>query len=115
MNLVEIYQASSPSILSLSGGGRYRGIYDTGFKRGFMGYIGLLLNAPYKIDSIVWMRLMWIYLNFSYLSSFCSGRLYEPEAPVREKDRKCAQPRFRKYPGFGHFGNLSRFWGVEFI
>jgi hypothetical protein len=23
-----------------------------------MGYIGLLLNAPYKIDSMVWMRLM---------------------------------------------------------
>jgi hypothetical protein len=26
-----------------------------------MGYIGLLLNAPYKIDSMVWMRL-WIML-----------------------------------------------------
>jgi hypothetical protein len=51
---VEIYQASSPSILSLSGGGsNYRGIYDTGLKRGFMGYIGLLLNAPYKIDSMM--------------------------------------------------------------
>jgi hypothetical protein len=25
-----------------------------------MGYIGLLLNAPYKIDSMVWM-MMWIY------------------------------------------------------
>jgi hypothetical protein len=34
----------------LSGGGDYRGIYDIGLKRGFMGYIGLLLNAPYKID-----------------------------------------------------------------
>jgi hypothetical protein len=22
-----------------------------------MGYIGLLLNAPYKIDSMVWMRI----------------------------------------------------------
>jgi hypothetical protein len=30
----------------LSGGGDYRGIYDIGFKRGFMGYRGLLLNAP---------------------------------------------------------------------
>jgi hypothetical protein len=28
-------------------------------KGAFMGYIGLLLNAPYKIDSMVWMR-MWI-------------------------------------------------------
>jgi hypothetical protein len=25
---------------------------------GFWGSIGLLLNAPYKIDSMVWMRLM---------------------------------------------------------
>jgi hypothetical protein len=25
--------------------------------------IGLLLNAPYKIDSMVWMR-MWIIFNF---------------------------------------------------
>jgi hypothetical protein len=41
----------------LKGGGDYRGIYDTGFKGAFMGYIGLLLNAPYKIDSMVWMRI----------------------------------------------------------
>jgi hypothetical protein len=27
-------------------------------KEAFMGYIGLLLNAPYKIDSMMWMRLM---------------------------------------------------------
>jgi hypothetical protein len=27
-------------------------------KWAFMGYIGLLLNAPYKIDSMVWMRLV---------------------------------------------------------
>jgi hypothetical protein len=45
-----------PYLLS-GGGGDYRGIYDVGLKRGFMGYIGLLLNAPYKIDSMVWMRL----------------------------------------------------------
>jgi hypothetical protein len=33
-----------------------------------MGYIGLLLNAPYKIDSMVWMRLMiyFGYLSFNY-------------------------------------------------
>jgi hypothetical protein len=42
-----LIQAYSLSYL-LSGGGDYRGIYDIGFKRGFMGYIGLLLNAPYK-------------------------------------------------------------------
>jgi hypothetical protein len=44
------------SNIPYQGGGDYRGIYDIGFKRGFMGYIGLLLNAPYKIDSMVWMR-----------------------------------------------------------
>jgi hypothetical protein len=28
-----------------------------------MGYIGLLLNAPYKIDSMVWMRCGLCYLD----------------------------------------------------
>jgi hypothetical protein len=36
----------------LSGGGDYRGIYDIGLKGAFMGYIGLLLNDPYKRDRI---------------------------------------------------------------
>jgi hypothetical protein len=36
--------------ISYQGGGDYRGIYDVGLKRGFMGYIGLLLNDPYKIE-----------------------------------------------------------------
>jgi hypothetical protein len=31
-----------------------------------MGYIGLLLNAPYKIDSMVWMRLMMICMIIYY-------------------------------------------------
>jgi hypothetical protein len=37
-----------------------------------MGYIGLLLNAPYKIDSMVWMMLMMMcrfcidYLSFLF-------------------------------------------------
>jgi hypothetical protein len=39
--------------ISYQGGGDYRSIYDIGFKRGFMGYIGLLLNAPYKIDRMM--------------------------------------------------------------
>jgi hypothetical protein len=30
-----------------------------------MGYIGLLLNAPYKIDIMVWM-MMWIMFIFSF-------------------------------------------------
>jgi hypothetical protein len=33
-------------------------------KGAFMGYIGLLLNAPYKIDSMVWMR-MEIYFYYA--------------------------------------------------
>jgi hypothetical protein len=32
-----------------------------------MGYIGLVLNAPYKIDSMVWMSLM--IFAFVYSSS----------------------------------------------
>jgi hypothetical protein len=49
----ESYPHSHPIILSpIRGGGDYRGIYDTGLKRGFMGYIGLLLNDPYKRDRI---------------------------------------------------------------
>jgi heme/copper-type cytochrome/quinol oxidase subunit 2 len=34
-----------------------------------MGYIGLLLNAPYKIDSMVWMMMliMFFYLFFCVL------------------------------------------------
>jgi intracellular septation protein A len=29
-----------------------------------MGYIGLLLNAPYKIDSMVWMRMEMMFVMF---------------------------------------------------
>jgi hypothetical protein len=47
----DIKQAHHPSYL-YQGGGDYRGIYDIGFKKGFMGYIGLLLNDPYKRDRI---------------------------------------------------------------
>jgi hypothetical protein len=46
-----------------------KGIYDTGFKRGFMGYIGLLLNAPYKIDSMVWMRMRMMFVMYNVLYS----------------------------------------------
>jgi hypothetical protein len=31
-----------------------------------MGYRGLLLNAPYKIDSMVWMRLMSMGFVYSF-------------------------------------------------
>jgi hypothetical protein len=49
-----------------------------------MGYIDLLLNAPYKIDSMVWMRLMSLYflfhlsgcLNFSWLNKLMGKMWY---------------------------------------
>jgi hypothetical protein len=44
--------SSSHHTISYQGGGDYRGIYDIGLKRGFMGYRGLLLNDPYKRDRI---------------------------------------------------------------
>jgi hypothetical protein len=44
-----------------------------------MGYIGLLLNAPYKIDSMVWMRMMMMLLCFVYEIDFVYlGGLCEP-------------------------------------
>jgi hypothetical protein len=36
-----------------------------------MGYIGLLLNAPYKIDSMVWMMLMMMIFVLSVFKLFC--------------------------------------------
>jgi hypothetical protein len=55
-----IYIHIYPIILSpIRGGGDYRGIYDIVLKR-LLWDIGLLLNAPYKIDSMVWMTLMMI-------------------------------------------------------
>jgi hypothetical protein len=61
------------SNIPYQGGGDYRGIYDTGLKRGFMGYMGLLLNAPYKIDSMVWMTLMMMVFFLLFLVSFLSN------------------------------------------
>jgi hypothetical protein len=57
-----------------------------------MGYIGLLLNAPYKIDSMVWMRLMILVSSFfARLFAFfyeCSG-LYELGIDLNKIDAKC--------------------------
>jgi hypothetical protein len=36
-----------------------------------MGYIGLLLNAPYKIDSMVWMMMGFGSFDCFYSDSFC--------------------------------------------
>jgi hypothetical protein len=62
-------QSISSIYLSYQGGGDYRGIYDIGFKRGFMGYIGLLLNDPYKIDRMG--VCMWISFFTVLLYLFC--------------------------------------------
>jgi hypothetical protein len=35
-------------------------------KGAFRGIIGLLLNAPYKIDSMMEMSLIWIFFVFSF-------------------------------------------------
>jgi hypothetical protein len=43
INIISIYL-----IYPIRGRSDYRGIYDIGLKRAFMGYRGLLLNAPYK-------------------------------------------------------------------
>jgi hypothetical protein len=45
--------SSSHHTISYQGGGDYRGIYDIGLKGAFMGYRGLLLNDPYKIDRMM--------------------------------------------------------------
>jgi hypothetical protein len=46
-------------------------------------YRGLLLNAPYKIDSIVWMRLglSFYFFHLSLFVLFFRG-LYEPEDKI---------------------------------
>jgi hypothetical protein len=46
---------------------------------GFWGYIGLLLNAPYKIDSMVWMRLGYISLSFFLFSVILFFGLVKPK------------------------------------
>jgi hypothetical protein len=38
-----------------------------------MGYIGLLLNAPYKIDSMVWMRLIIDIFRLIYVCFYLYG------------------------------------------
>jgi hypothetical protein len=43
-----------------------------------MGYIGLLLNAPYKIDSMVWMRMVISFFLFVMSVFFNRGWLKEP-------------------------------------
>jgi hypothetical protein len=60
-------------------------------KGAFMGYIGLLLNAPYKIDSMVWMRmmLMWFVLRMTETSLLVINRLNEPQGKMDKKALKC--------------------------
>jgi hypothetical protein len=59
-----------------------------------MGCIGLLLNAPYKIDSMVWMRLWMMLCLFLLLEGFpLLIGLYEPEAFFGSTSLKMGVPR----------------------
>jgi hypothetical protein len=69
------------SILS-GGGGNYRGIYDIGLKRGLLWDIGLLLNAPYKIDSMVWMRIGMSITSMSIIVWIPRSWLKEPNSKM---------------------------------
>jgi hypothetical protein len=55
-----------------------------------MGYIGLLLNAPYKIDSMVWMRMrmMLLVISLDYLVFLFLAGLSKLDKYVRYKGRK---------------------------
>jgi hypothetical protein len=79
-----------------------------------MGYIGLLLNAPYKIDSIVWM--MWMMMGMSWdiflYSYFCEG-VNEP--PIGKIDYFESVRVLGVNPDFRHFEGTGRFWGVWFV
>jgi hypothetical protein len=53
-----------------------------------MGYIGLLLNAPYKIDRLMWMRFGYIsFLRSLYVFVHLIW-LYEPGGDLSKKDLK---------------------------
>jgi hypothetical protein len=90
--LIHIY----PIILSpIRGGGDYRGIYDIGLKGALEGYIGLLLNAPYKIDRLMWMRLMMMSFEFLLFNSLLDfSGLYERRVFLGVGTLKC------RYLGF---------------
>jgi hypothetical protein len=65
-------------------------MYDRGLKEALDGYIGLLLNAPYKIDSMMWMRMVIRFFSLSCVNSeFVKFWLYKPRTKYREKDLKC--------------------------
>jgi hypothetical protein len=63
-----------------------------------MGYIGLLLNAPYKIDSMVWMSLMRIclFLNLPLLLVLLTW-LYEPRGKRGCEDLNRGDQGFRRF------------------
>jgi hypothetical protein len=64
-----------------------------------MGYIGLLLNAPYKIDSMVWMMLMMMvfcFRSWCLFSTILLG-LYEPGVKGGRKDLNGGGQGFRRF------------------
>jgi hypothetical protein len=102
-----LYQAHLHHPISYQGGGDYRGIYDTGLKRGFMGYIGLLLKDPYKIDRMMGCVCGCISVSVLILKTLlCELGLYEPRDKKKGKSRKMwvskvlgCKPSFRHFEG----------------
>jgi hypothetical protein len=81
--------------ISYQGGGDYRGIYDIGFKGALWGYTGLLLNAPYKIDSMVWMKMMMMLCVSVFLLILCCCFGYRNQGRKGEwGNRKMGYPGF---------------------
>jgi hypothetical protein len=83
-------------------------------KEAFMGYIGLLLNAPYKIDSMVWMR-MWMRMRRRLM--ICLNLLYSRvNEPKIEISVFCYIMGFRGATLVLHILRIkARFIGVWFI
>jgi hypothetical protein len=65
-----------------------------------MGYIGLLLNAPYKIDSMVWMRCRLCSHTYSGLYASFHSRLNKVEGKMGEKALNGGNQGFWGYRGF---------------
>jgi hypothetical protein len=66
-----------------------------------MGYIGLLLNAPYKIDSMVWM---WMWIRFYIVFDV---RRVAPHEGLREPNVKIGHS--------GGFRGIGGFLGITLV
>jgi hypothetical protein len=69
-----ILPISSYLIYPIRGGAIIGVFMIQAYKGAFMGYIGLLLNAPYKIDSMVWMSLWMRFVSMSCFMHYSNER-----------------------------------------